>query len=158
MSPLLQQPDHAAQQAPETDAWRRPGPAASASSRWVVDAASLDAWAAEIGRFRPVAVVLRLPDLNDAANERLGLRLNRLASECGCLFGGAASAVAVLAAIAWFVVSDVRVRDIDLSTGAVLLALPAIAALAGKSLAILHARVRLFLLLHELRRRGLVVR
>jgi hypothetical protein len=158
MSASLQQPDRVAQQMPEADASRRPGPAAGASSRWVVDAAGLDAWAAEIGRFRPVAVVLRLPDLSDTANERLGLRLNRLASECGCLFGGAASAAAVVAAIAWFVVSDVRVRDIDLSTGVVLLAAPAVAALTGKALAILHARVRLFLLLRQLRLRGPLVR
>jgi len=96
---------------------------------------------------------LQLPQLSAHENKELSIRINTLISECGCKVGGLAMSIMCCSSICYYFISGGRLNEIGISQVGSLLAYTALGALAGKTIALAHARWKLIRLANNIHRR-----
>lgn len=125
------------------------------------DVASLVAWRRELrspGRSKRLPPVeLRLPELALEQNRCFSMVATGYQEACGCVAGRVFLIFAVIGMIGYLVTRH-RVVDLELRHGAALLAIAVLAAITGKLIGLLWARLRLMWLITRVQRASRLAR
>lgn len=122
----------------------------------VRDHASLERWRYQLrSTLRPSRLPvaqIRLPQLSWHENDKLSARADRLLAACGCTIGRWFLGVTLLSLLLSYA-GEGEVGDISLQEASSLLGTAALAALCGKTLGLIWARVQLLALATRLHQR-----